>query len=584
MQLERCDNITDMKMLFFIPMSTVVFPYGIAYLCPPLIKMGVTPEILFPANEGMSDAELFQKFKTEKYDIIGMGGMYPSLRYIMRVCEMIRTASPGTVILLGGPLVTATPEFVLKKTGADIGAINESELSICNIISAVKDGAPLSQVRGIVYRESDGQIHTTGPAPFVDNLDDLEPIPWHLFPMEYFIKNTYRGLHREVPDHLRSFAFLGSRSCPFSCNFCYRPQKYRSHSVDRILDEIQFLMDEYRVEYFGMTDNLCFTGRKKIEEWAGKIQDRGMKFNYSVNLRLDKTDQESLNALHDTGCIMIEYGLESGSQRILDTIGKKTKVEDFENIFRMTRKAGILVCCSAMFGQPGDDEESLSETLAYILKWTDISLGLNVCTPYPGSRLYQYAIDNGYLKDEEDFFNKFHDVTYLSVNFTKYSDYEFYRLLDKANKLISSAHERNAILGGRMALSEIDASPAPFLRHYVDFQRTLEAFLKGISETGASSVALYGMGALAELVLICSQKTDVHVTSLFDGSPEKQGNEYFGMKIEPPEQLGGGKWDAILITAALSDYDLQIRASIRDNLQDRNMKIISVAEELSKIR
>ncbi|MFH1683615.1 MAG: radical SAM protein, partial [Candidatus Margulisiibacteriota bacterium] len=342
-------------------------------------------------------------------------------------------------IILGGGLPSSLPEFSLRKTGADIAICGEAEFTIPYLMSAIAGNGALEDVAGLAFFR-DGQFVFTGK-PNVAKQVTREEIgwpAWDLFPMERYITTpkTHPFNQRD-----RLMTISTGRGCPFKCNFCYRIHEFRQRPAEDVLDEMEYLIDRYKLDGFYFLDDLVMLNSEAVSALCEGIINRKLKIRYNISGRLNIVNPEIIKLLKESGCLSIFYGIESGNQEILDKMGKRITLEQIYKGVALTREAGIFCEYGFMFGQPGENEETLNDTLNLIknLSQGEFTLqGLFGCIPFPGTQLYEWCKQTGRIKDDEDFYNRYTRQDWfldqLPVNMTDLSD-------EKANELFHRAKQ-----------------------------------------------------------------------------------------------------------------------------------------------
>lgn len=271
-----------------------------------------------------------------------------------------------------------------------------------------------------------------------------EEVGWparDLFPIESYIRAP-KFFPFEMQD--RVLPIVTGRGCPYACDFCFRVSAYRIRPFDDLLDEMEYMIDRYKLDGFYIVDDLLMLSEGKIRGFCEGILNRGLKIKYNCTGRVNTVTPEIARLLKASGCISVYYGLESGNQEVLETMSKKTHLEQIYEAVRLTRENGIYCEYGLMFGQPGENEKTLRDTVELIKK---ISYGeyraqkVFGCVPFPGTGLYDWCKQTGRIQDDEDFYNRYiaqeWSLDQIPVNMTDLPDEEVQRLFRKANEELS---------------------------------------------------------------------------------------------------------------------------------------------------
>jgi len=421
-----------------------VLPYGIAYLASIIRNQGHSVIIYDMATTHHNDEELFTFIINEKkFDFIGMGFQAAYFHIALKTSKAIKAACGSTPFVLGGSAPSASPIYILKKFDADYLLIGECEDSIIKFLNLIesKANSGFNEVNGL-YWKKDNQIFNTKKGPPPDDLDALPFPAWDLFDMKsYTFPRRIPGINNIV----RAIGMLTSRGCPYSCKFCFRLEnKYRKRSIENCIEEIEYLIKKYHINYIRIHDDLFMVSKERTLLFCEKILEKQIKFNWGCNGRFNIADREQLRMMNKAGCILVAYGLESGDQKILDEMDKKITVEQIYEISKITKEEGMLVSVPSMIGLPNEDENSVNKTVNAIIgttSWHD-KRTLRPMQPYPGSYYFDYCIEKGLLKDEDDFYSRYFSSEKKTVNLSNIPDSIFDKVLYNANqKLLKKFYE-----------------------------------------------------------------------------------------------------------------------------------------------
>ena len=307
---------------------------------------------------------------------------------------------PNVVTILGGAHVSAIPERTLTAfPSIDFGVVGEGEISLIDLLARLESGISVTDVAGLVYRQ-DGHIVANPRAPYIDDLDALPQPAWDLLP-EY--PHRFRPTMFSYP-RTPVATLITSRGCPFTCTFCDRStsgRKGRMHSVESVLRLCQMLVDR-GARHINFLDDLFTVRKQRVIDLCHAFIERGFTFSWSCNSHPNLLDEDDLRLMKRAGCWQIAYGIESGSQRVLDVVKREVRIDRMRETLRMTRAAGIRAKGYLMLGHPTEGVDSLDETAAFLS-----TVELDFCqitkfTPYPGTPAYPTIHDHGtFVEDWE---------------------------------------------------------------------------------------------------------------------------------------------------------------------------------------
>lgn len=364
-------------------------PLGLGYLASYLRERGFTVSIVDATFMGERSA--IESVKKLRPRIIGVYSMFTMKEASIRFARALRNSCQRLVV--GGPLPTVEPESYLNDF--DIVAIGEGEKTILQIA----EGLELQDVGGIVYKSSTEGIEEgilnnivyTEPNPIIEDLDTI-PFPARdLFDNEAYI-SYYR--RKGIPPTTSS---ITSRGCPFRCDFCSRPifgNSFRERGAKNIVDEVEDILKLGYKRIFFQDD--CFTLTKnRIHEFCDEVDERGLQFSWECLSRVDNMCLETANRMKETGCERVFFGLESGSNRILKVMNKSATVEQGRNAVESAHQAGLKTGTFFILGYPGEDNESMLETLHFAQRLPTDYLSFTYPYPIPGTPLYERLKEKG---------------------------------------------------------------------------------------------------------------------------------------------------------------------------------------------
>lgn len=413
---------------------------GPAYLAAILREAGHDVSVYSQNVFHQTNEELALFLQENNFDVIGLG--FLAARYVETVrplAKVINENKKGAKFIVGGHGVSAIPDYVLNDIQADVAVIGEAENSICFLVDAILNNTDLGGVRGIAFKE-EGGVKINERAEMAKDLNKLPFPAWDLFPIDEIAS---RAIYVEGEQSDRSISMLTSRGCINRCSFCYRMEMgIRIRSIENVYEEMKILIEKYGINYFLFDDEMFIPNRERIKKFVEMIKRFRYPIKYFAQSRVELAkDKEILKMLKDSGCKILNLGLESLDQNVLNLMGKNVKVEDNIMAVENTIAAGIHPGLNFIWANPGDTLESLEKIVEFLIKY-DTQGQLRTVrppTPYPGCPLYYQAIKNGKLKSPGDFFDKFKNSDRLTVNFTDISDEDVYRALLAANtKLIKN--------------------------------------------------------------------------------------------------------------------------------------------------
>jgi radical SAM superfamily enzyme YgiQ (UPF0313 family) len=424
-------------------------PYGLATMANVLRGKGFDVEIYDVNALRPGRNELLETLRGKSWNLVGLSGLVTTYGFQKWLIPHLKTMNPGAPVISGGGLATSSSEILFQHTPLDIAVIGEGEKTVLEISRALDRGDPLQAVSGIRFREN-GRLVTTSQRNPIEDLDTVPFPAWDLLPMEIYLANPIwgevagnsSGFRRDLRI-TRSMNVISSRGCPFSCNYCYHlfgRSSYRFRSAQNVAEEVETLVDRYGVDFIGFVDDNMMASEKRLLRFCDLMEKKCLPVTWGCHGRVTSARPEILKRMAETGCVWIGYGIESGSQTILDAMNKKARVAQAKEAIRNTRKAGIYPNTTFIFGYPGESLQSIQETIDF-KKEMGIECGSFFATPYPGTPLYEQIRNR--IPDEERFIHSLGNATEFTINLTHFADDELFRLKERMDGNLDVAERQD---------------------------------------------------------------------------------------------------------------------------------------------
>ena len=416
------------------------FPSGLGYVARSLRDAGHEVSVLEINAHRYPPDRVERLIRGLSYDVVGIGAMVTRYSYIKWLTPLLKARNPGAKVIVGGGIASSIPELLLGGTETDIACLGEGEVTARGLLRALEDSSDLEQVPGICYRRN-GEMVRTAPREQVASLDDIPFPAYELFPMEIYLHHDTQSI---VPLAAPNISMITSRGCPYRCTFCHRVirGKTRFRSADNILAEVRMLKDSYGVKGIFFHDELTITNKRLTYELCDRLLAEGVGVEWACSVRANLVDRELMARMRQAGCVYVTYGIESGSQRMLDQMKKGTTVEQNREAWQVIRESGIACSPSFILGMPSETEETVRETVDFVAQAGIKPFTFFFATPYPGTELYEEARAMGRIADEESFIEELDDATKFVVNLTALSDDELVRLKKEAELAIIRGYFR----------------------------------------------------------------------------------------------------------------------------------------------
>ncbi len=353
-------------------------PLGLGYLAAVAEREGHSAQIIDAAVEMMSMDRLVEKCASFKPDVIGVTGLTTSWTSTTRAVEALRKRFPETVIVVGGPHLSAWEGEALRDLPVDAGIPGEAELPFIDFLRALNAGRSLENVEGLLLPAGDGGFAMRGKRRFVEDLDTLPFAARHLFKIDFYkpIPADYRNLPK-IP-------IISSRGCPYGCIFCDKSvfgRSYRYKSPERTVDEVEHCIGEHGAKGIAFLDSTFGSDKKRAAEICRLILRRKIKTEWTCTLRADSVDEDQLRLFKQAGCWRARLGVETGDPKIMEIIGKGETLEHIRRAAVAGDRAGLQLKAFFMVGHFGESPETIKRTIAFAKTLPLMEVTVQINTP-----------------------------------------------------------------------------------------------------------------------------------------------------------------------------------------------------------
>ncbi len=415
---------------------SLYFPFGLAYVASSLLKAGHEVTVVDMEGDRLSVNEATDRVEASSPEMVAFGGMVTRFRYVKELTKLVRSRLPGVFTTAGNSGVSTVPEVYLKSCELDCVVLGEGEITAVELADAVERGTDWKQVSGLAWLDSEGILQKSRPREPIADLDSLPWPAWDLFPIENYVSSID---HRQKK--VRHLETLASRGCPFNCVYCYRiyGRSVRRRSPEAIVTELEELVKRYDIHYTGFPDDLFTSDRKFVMEVCRLMKQKLPGIRWSCLGRVNTVDREMLETMKDAGCDWISYGIESGSDWMLENMRRGVTAQQCLDAVKLTESVGIHAEGSFIIGMFGETRETVKQTVKFC-KQADITAPMLFVTPYPGTAIYNTALEKGLIDDVEEFLMKMNAADELLVNLTDFSNRELTELRDWAQGTIGRTY------------------------------------------------------------------------------------------------------------------------------------------------
>jgi len=371
-------------------------PLGLLYLASTIkYHTDFKVDVLDAQPLGLTYSALEEYLAGKSYDVVGVSAMTFTLLDAFKTVQLVKKSIPEATTVLGGTHVHLFPEETINLAGVDFVLMGESEFSFIDFLKKYRNRDKLSEVPGLVYKNSDNHIIKNHFSP-IKSLDNI-PLP----DRSLVDINNYSSL---LARGSLSTTIVSSRGCPFKCSFCDRPLSpitscFRSRSSGNVIDEIDKCV-KLGINDFLFYDDTFTVNRERVSSICEEILKRKLKIIWDIRARVDTIDREMLMLLKKAGCVAIHYGVEAGNDKTLKAINKDFTVNKVKETFKLTRSIGIDTLAYFMVGLPSQKKNDIQDSVDLVKELNPDYAHFSIFSPYPGTELYYSGLEKGIFKKD----------------------------------------------------------------------------------------------------------------------------------------------------------------------------------------
>lgn len=363
---------------------------NLGYLAAVLEKKGADVSIIDAQFERLGLSQTIERARQTGSRIFALTAMTHEVSRAHEVAAAIKEAIPGAVTVIGGPHATALPIRTMKEFPSfDYLVAGEGEFTLVELANALESKTELESIKGLLFRK-DGELVVNEARSWIPDLDSIPFPAWHLCP------------------RVDTYPILGSRGCPFTCYFCMRVlgSQARNRSVENIVEEMDYISRRFQANQFVFQDETFTLSLKRTNDLADAIIRRGLhrRMKWYVQTRVDLVDLELFRKMKAAGCDGVGLGIESGSDTVLQRIGKKITTDQAKKAVKLAKKAGLHTSGYFIIGHPNETRQDILDTIKLAAKLNTTKVAIGLMVPYPGTDIYQMATngEGGYKMISSD--------------------------------------------------------------------------------------------------------------------------------------------------------------------------------------
>jgi len=402
-------------------------PIGLMYVAAALEKAGFEVQMLDNYLLNKPIAEVKEFVAKLNPQIVGITCGSATYARCVETARAIKEVVPGCRVVVGGWHASYVPESLLANPEIDYVVMAEGERAMVQLSTAILSGDEsfARSIPGVACRFQN--VNVKNPPKFIENMDEIPFPARHLLPLEMYDR-TIEFLKARPADVMSI-----TRGCVFNCGFCETRKLWgnicRGFSAQRVISEIEDLQSKYGTKAIYFANDNFTLRRKETAEICRLMVERNLNLEWICDTRVDLVDQDILASMSKAGCKVIWFGVESGSPKVLQRLGRNVSLQQVEDAFKLCRKNDIQVACSFMLGLPDETLADMDASLKFAKKLDPDWCQFNIFIANPDSRLYQELLESKNYTQLDDFL--------LSV---KTEEYDYDKLLKIQRRFMREFH------------------------------------------------------------------------------------------------------------------------------------------------
>ena len=439
-------------------------PFGLAQLAAIISNAGHQVQVFDCGAWRPTEKQIRSVLRADQREVIGIGGLVTSYGYIKNFLAMAREECPESLLVLGGGVLTPIPRNIMSFIPqVDVGVIGEGYQTLPELLDAFDSGQckDLSMVKGIVWRNAQGEIEINKGRELLEDLDSLPFPAWEMFPLDIYFANSSLLLSEESMGAKRRLEFCCSYGCPYKCKYCFHlglsgeltiepdetgklevnithQRNVRYHSPQYVVELARYAKDKFGADFISFLDeNFVALDRFSKGKWMNEFEALWLKaglqpeccrnglehtdsctgMHWGTTCHASLAQPQLMQRLKNLGCSHLDFGFESFSDKILKEAGKSATKKMNIDALKASMRVGIRAIPNQIMGFPGEDFDSILENLEV---WQHLGIKAYpfLATPYPGSEWYTTYKDRileQYDGDLEAFLLDLGDATTLTA-------------------------------------------------------------------------------------------------------------------------------------------------------------------------
>jgi len=369
-------------------------PLGLGYIAAVLEKQGHNVKFLDLTRDSLSNFQFKEYVRREDPELVGITLTCSGLLETQRLVALIREITQVPIVL-GGPQPSVMPIYTLEKTKANYVVISEGDETIQEVAEQIEKGSKdFSEVQGLAYVGGNGLPRLNESRKLIENLDEIPFPAWHLMEPAKYLQAPILTTVKKYP----IAPIITSRGCPYECAYCSSPtiwgRRLRVRSSRNVVDEIELLMNRYGVKEIFVSDDNFTLIKKHAMSICNEILERKIDISWACpnGVRVDQLDDELISTMAKAGCHLLGFGIESGSQEILNGAKKHLDLSIVPDVLKKAKKSGMMTYGFFILGLPGENSLTIRQTIDFAKRLSLDRAWFNILVPYPGTPIFDVYV------------------------------------------------------------------------------------------------------------------------------------------------------------------------------------------------
>lgn len=372
---------------------------GLGYLAAS-VRNANDVKILDCIKERINLQRLEKIIRATKFDLIGMQCYTFDLRFVKDALRMIKDIDKGIVTVIGGPHPSAEPKESMEyfKDTLDFAFVGEAERGFKSLVDYLNgERRDIAEIPGLVWRE-EGSTKVNS-AFCEEDLDALGMLAWDLIRPDTYPESQHGAFYKKFP----IAPIMLTRGCPYECTFCagkiISGRRLRKRSINNVINEIKMLYHEYGIREFHIVDDNFTMDKEYAKGFLNRLESLNLYISWAVpnGIRMENLDLEFLHQMRRTGLYLVSLGIESGSDRVLELMKKRLKVDKIRKTVKLINDSGLDVAGFFILGFPGENKSEIEKTIKLSLELSLIRANFFTYLPFPGTQSYLELKETGEL-------------------------------------------------------------------------------------------------------------------------------------------------------------------------------------------